>query len=756
MKATARSEEPFARPQRLHQFTAALASAVSKEEVFEAVVDRLCEAVGASSAALWLVDAESSHARLARACGYSDVARERISAIALDTVPSIPAVDAIRDRAPVWVASKSALLVRYPHLRGIASADREYGVACLPLIAAGSGVLGAIGLTVTEADALGRETREFLVSVASYATHALERLRLLDQERESHRKADAAAHRLGVLARASRAFDSELGVPDRLTAVAHQLSEALGSCINVGLIEADGHLRLSHVCHPDPEAQRALRALTQEAPVRVGEGVTGTIAATGESVRVPRIDPADVEARAVPAYRAFLARFPVYAMMGAALRVRGRIIGTVTATRCQPGQTYTADDLQLLEELADRAAIAIDNARLLTESQAARRRAELVYGFATAAVQAEDLGRVYDAALDSISAALGADRAAVLTADAEGVMRFRAWRGLSDAYRAAVDGHSPWPRDAVAPQPVLVPDAAADPGLQSYRALFAAEEIGALAFIPLVSGGKLLGKFMVYDRGPRAFSAADVSTATALASHLASLLTRFSVIDQLEQTLRANELFTAVLAHDLRNPLSAIISSAQVLTGRLTADADRKTMARIAGSGQRMGAMVDQLLDVARIRSSRGLAVQRAPAELAELAQQAIDELALAHPEWQIRLSANGDSRGHFDAVRLTQVCSNLVANAGHHGAGGPVTVAIDGTAIEAVRLTVHNQGTIGADVLPHVFDPFRAERPAPTARRGLGLGLYIVRALVEAHGGTVALTSTDADGTQVVVALPR
>ena len=90
----------------------------------------------------------------------------------------------------------------------------------------------------------------------------------------------------------------------------------------------------------------------------------------------------------------------------------------------------------------------------------------------------------------------------------DGVMRFKAWRGLSDEYRRAVEGHSPWPRDVHAPEPIVVPDVESDPAMAPYLPLFREEGIGALAFIPLVAGGRLIGKFMVYyHRAARALRA---------------------------------------------------------------------------------------------------------------------------------------------------------------------------------------------------------------------------------------------------------
>ncbi|MCA1813388.1 MAG: PAS domain S-box protein, partial [Halobacteriales archaeon] len=133
--------------------------------------------------------------------------------------------------------------------------------------------------------------------------------------------------------------------------------------------------------------------------------------------------------------------------------------------------------------------------------------------------QAASLEEIYDAALACIERTL-ADRAAVLLFDADRVMRFKAWRGLSDGYRAAVEGHTPWSPETTDALPVLVPDVRREAGLAEFQGAFQAEGIGSLAFLPLVHQGLVIGKFMVYHRGPHAFDAEEVQLAGTIAGHV--------------------------------------------------------------------------------------------------------------------------------------------------------------------------------------------------------------------------------------------
>src|SRR5919197_877799 len=115
---------------------------------------------------------------------------------------------------------------------------------------------------------------------------------------------------------------------------------------------------------------------------------------------------------------------------------------------------------------------------------------EALYRLVDGGSRASSAAAIYDEAFLALSGTVAPDRVSVLTYDDRGVMRFRAWRGLSEAYRRAVEGHSPWLRGTTDPQPVVVPDVQRDEALADYRPLFRAEGLGAMAFIPLVADGE--------------------------------------------------------------------------------------------------------------------------------------------------------------------------------------------------------------------------------------------------------------------------
>lgn len=169
-----------------------------------------------------------------------------------------------------------------------------------------------------------------------------------------------------------------------------------------------------------------------------------------------------------------------------------------------------------------------------------------LYQMAAALGEASGLEEVFDTALCSLQDALAADRAAVLLFDPDGVVRFKSWRGLSEAYRKIVEGHSPWKADDPDPQPVLVQDVRTDLGLSHLVPAFEAEGIGSLAFIPIVYQGKLLGKFMIYYDEVHSYLQDEVQLALTIARHVAFAISR----QQADDALRASGEMYRILYED--------------------------------------------------------------------------------------------------------------------------------------------------------------------------------------------------------------
>jgi PAS domain S-box-containing protein len=193
-----------------------------------------------------------------------------------------------------------------------------------------------------------------------------------------------------------------------------------------------------------------------------------------------------------------------------------------------------------------------------------------LYQFTDRLFRATSRDDVYDAALDAIVRALGCDRASILMFDDAGVMRFVAWRGLSDCYRKAVEGHSPWTRDTRDPQPIAIDDIDGAELDASLKATVKAEGIRALAFIPLTARGELIGKFMAYHPVPHVFTDTDLNIAITIARQLGFGLERLGAEEQRRKAEETKELLLSESKHRIKNTLATVqaIASQTLRHGR--------------------------------------------------------------------------------------------------------------------------------------------------------------------------------------------
>ena len=224
----------------------------------------------------------------------------------------------------------------------------------------------------------------------------------------------------------------------------------------------------------------------------------------------------------------------------------------------------------------------------------------------------------------------------------------------------------------------------------------------------------------------------------------------------------SRKMFLAILGHDLRNPLSAITLTAKVAQATLpSTDELPVQLSQIIDSAQAIANLVADLIDFTGSSLGVRLPLTLAAADLYVICEEVVREMRAAHADRSIRVSVNGALTGTWDSHRLRQLIANLLGNALQHGSPtDPVHLAADGTDPRTVVIRVHNSGEpIPADILPTIFDPLVRATGSVQHRRtpgSIGLGLYIVREIATAHGGTAELTSTAAQGTTAIVRLPR
>ncbi len=233
----------------------------------------------------------------------------------------------------------------------------------------------------------------------------------------------------------------------------------------------------------------------------------------------------------------------------------------------------------------------------------------------------------------------------------------------------------------------------------------------------------------------------------------------------------SRQMFLAILSHDLRNPLSCIRMAADVVSFDSKDSVTADTISIIKSNADAMMQLISDLIDFSSSGLGRAMPLNRGPVDLEELCREVIDSCRMTHPGRTVRFHSDGDVNGAWDAGRIRQVVSNLMGNAIQHGSPeGAIDLSVTSKGMSSagpspegstVVLTVRNEGPpIPPDLLPRIFDPLKRyatrESAANRTPGSIGLGLYIVREIVTAKGGTVTVTSTAEEGTTFTVRIPR
>jgi PAS domain S-box-containing protein len=211
-----------------------------------------------------------------------------------------------------------------------------------------------------------------------------------------------------------------------------------------------------------------------------------------------------------------------------------------------------------------------------------------------------------------------------------------------------------------------------------------------------------------------------------------------------------------IVSHDIRDPLNTILFAARGIRYVAEPTGVAKQHAEIVERGvHRIQHIVGDLLDLAREREGAGIPIDPKPTDLGAVCRQIVAELESIARDRQITFDCDVDGGGAWDEHRVLQAISNLASNAVRHGTpGSPVRLRLTGDEQE-VAVEVHNRGTIPNEVLPRIFEPFRSGRHYTSRGEGLGLGLFIAKAIARAHGGGLEVDSSDG-ATTFRLRLPR
>lgn len=215
------------------------------------------------------------------------------------------------------------------------------------------------------------------------------------------------------------------------------------------------------------------------------------------------------------------------------------------------------------------------------------------------------------------------------------------------------------------------------------------------------------------------------------------------------------ERFIGMLVHDLRDPLTAVVMSANLLSDMTLGDRQSQLVGRITRGARRIERMVDEVVDFARSRLGEPLTLTPATFDMAEVCHEAIGEARALPAPREIRLDVSGNVSGTWDRERARQALMNLIANA-TQSSQGAIRIRVNENPDRTVVVSVTNRGTVAPETLTRIFDPFARAMLDPSRIRGLGLGLYMVEQIARAHGGSVRATSTATEGTTFSIEWPR
>jgi signal transduction histidine kinase len=466
--------------------------------------------------------------------------------------------------------------------------------------------------------------------------------------------------------------------------------------------------------------------------IPVGQGFAGTIAATRHPVTLPDVDHAFV-------LNPLLREKGIKSMLGVPLLVRGEVLG-VLHVGSLTYRTFTSTNVELLQLVGDRAALAIEHARLYEAEHAARVRVENVQMVTDAALAHLEVDELLGVLLPRIRDILRADTCAVLLLDVDRQeLVARSAVGIEEEVEQGVRvpvGAGFAGNVAATKKPIILPDLDV---ATVWNPILREKGIKSMAGVPLLVGDDAIGVLHVGTLTPRAFSRDDVELLQLVAERVALAIERARVHEEtvLLDKLKLN--FVAVASHELRTPATAVYGSLATIFARPELDPEiRDELLRTAyEQSDRLRLLLEQLLDLSRLDESTVHVRPRPVALRSELRDIAKHTVPAGT---QVELEIDDSLAAIVDPLVLERVISNLLTNALRYGT--PPLVLKAEQRDRHLRVVVEDHGAgVPEELVPHLFERFARGSDAA----GTGLGLAIARAYARAHGGDLVYEQRDA-----------
>lgn len=593
----------------------------------------------------------------------------------------------------------------------------------------------------------------------------------------------AAEERLRLLGEASSLLSSSLDFEATLSSLAKLCVPRLADWCAVEIVGEDSSSQQVAVAHVDPNKVELARELRRRFPPDPGapQGVPNVLR-TGEAEYLEEIPDELIASAARNAEHEHILRslgLRSYVIVPIALR--GRILGALTLVSAESNRRYGRRDVELAQEIAARAAQAIENARLYREANQARQAAEEAaqqLGLLVSLSEVVAPSLEPDDALKQLARFIVstlADYCIAYWLEDDGTIRRVALAHADSSQQGLVEDlvcagppklDDPYGAGAVlrTGEPVLASEIPAE---LLHRAAQNAEHVQVLRqlaprsslVVPLKARNRTLGALALAttDLSGRRYGEVDLALAQELSSRAALLVDNARLYHTAREMTRARDQILSIVSHDLRSPLNTIVTACELLELDLPEDNYTRTRASIRRAAWQMNRLLEDLLDVARIEEGR-LSLHREPADLASLLAEVVSLHAPVAEHRGIRLETNlvhGNAEFACDRKRLCQALSNLLDNAlKHTPESGEVRLTAE-RGPDQVYISVSDTGPgIPANQLPHLFDRFW--HTENTNKHGVGLGLAIAKGIAEAHGGSIQVTSQPGNGSQFTLVVPK
>lgn len=577
--------------------------------------------------------------------------------------------------------------------------------------------------------------------------------------------------KLRLLSEAGELLASSLDYQTTVQSVARIAVPALADLCTIDVLGEGGKAPQRVVRFADPKKQQALaESLTQFAPQPGWQTPAARVIASGEPMLLSEVS-AELSARIAydDRHTDILRVADLRSIMVVPLSARGRTLGALTLAAAESDRRYSLLDLRLAQDLASRVAMALDNARLYDEQTMLKQRFEILdrAGMRLSQKLTQDSGaRPEELLLEVVEQArLACDAEYAAIGIGEDPARpFDRWSHSDlDPALAKSMGRFPGPNGVLGEvirtgRSIRLRDLTEHPAFRGFPPHHPA--MRSFLGVAIPDGGRSVGHlYLTNKRSAEEFSEDDQRTVELLACRAGNALEAARLTRELRTAVSARDDLLAVVSHDLRSPLSAIQHSAQAAIAQSAAEAgtrQRKPLDVILRASQDMKRLIDDLLQAATIEAGT-FTVEPVSEEVAPLIAQALEALepVAAGRSVQIQKEVAPELPPvRCDRGRVRQVLSNLIGNAVKLvPAGGVIRVRASAQA-STICFSVSDQGPgIAAEHIPFLFD--RYWKGKAQGRQGIGLGLYIAKGIVEAHGGRIWVESQVGAGSTFYFTIP-